>query len=98
MVSRVATYRRELTPRQSFWNEPQVNAIRDAGCELRIGGIVHGVDLQPGVDNAPSLPQPTGIADDQWAATIVKLGVTKAFYDYLRPDPRCVAHGNANDW
>jgi hypothetical protein len=38
-------------------------------------------------DNAPGLIQPTRVANDQRATAIVRVGVTKAFYDDLRPMP-----------
>jgi hypothetical protein len=96
LVGCVAADRRELTPRQPFGNEFQVDTIGDAERKFRVGGIVDRVNLQLGIDNAPGLTQATRIANDQRATTIVKVGVTKAFYNDLRPDARGVAHRDAN--
>ena len=44
------------------------------------------------------LTQAAGIADNQRPATLVNIGVTKAFDNDLRPNARSVAHRDANYW
>src|SRR5208283_1988460 len=97
-ISRVAGYRRQHTPWQSFGNQPQIDAISDSRLELSIGCAVGRVNRDVCTDNAARFAQPPSITDDQWPAVVEYFTVSEPFHDHLWTDPGGVPHGDPDRW
>src|SRR5439155_3290317 len=95
---RVTGHGRDLAERKLFHVDVfQVVDVDGVGTEFRVADFGDGSNLQRRVDELRGVAHYARVADDDRPAELAHARASQRFDNNLRPDPRGIAHADAED-